>query len=163
MVQCHGCKGQGWVDSQYKGPTTCPICGGYGKVGNGGSVPVVISPKVPGGPKKPNANLLLAQLEVWLSQESEIVFGGSGKTMNTYNSYPRSSNRLLGLVWVVTNSNNMLYLRKGDYSKVDSRRAVLYADPPKRKLFGGYPQFQVETQDDLEYAKKLIKYALQNL
>jgi len=30
MGICHGCDGKGWVDSQYKGPSICPICLGVG-------------------------------------------------------------------------------------------------------------------------------------
>ena len=30
---CHGCYGKGWVDSQWSGPSRCPICQGTGSLG----------------------------------------------------------------------------------------------------------------------------------
>lgn len=30
--ECHGCSGQGWVDSRYSGVVICPVCDGNGVV-----------------------------------------------------------------------------------------------------------------------------------
>ena len=150
MKTCHGCGGKGWVDSQYKGPAVCPLCGGSGQINEGQSKPSIKS-------QLANKNPLLLQLENWLQQQQGVTFDHLNKTMNTYVFISNLKARMMGLVWVSTYGAGRIYLAKGDYGPVDNGNRVKY-----QNVWGGYPQFELRTQDDLEYAKRLIAYALQN-
>ena len=65
--------------------------------------------------------------------------------------------RTMGLVWVSTNGQERIYLAKGDFGPVDFNNKVKYEN-----VWGGYPQFEIRTQGDIEYAKELISFALAN-
>lgn len=149
---CHGCQGKGWVDSQYKGAMTCPVCGGSGEVGANQKVVAV-----PARPPRFNKNTLLLQFENWLQQQAGIVFGHVNKTMNTYNFMSKTKGRMMGLVWVSTYGSDRIYIFKGDFGPVDPKNRVKY-----QNVWGGYPQFVIQTQGDIEYAKRLVSYALAN-
>lgn len=157
LMECHGCRGKGWVDSQYKGAMICPICLGSGKVVNGQGGTSVPSKLIPTRPTLVNKNSLLLQLEEWLQQRKDVKFGHISKTMNTYNFMSKSKGRMIGLVWVSTDGSYRIPLFKGDYGSADPNNRVKY-----QNVWGGYPQFEVRTQRDVEYAKKLISYALEN-
>ena len=150
METCHGCGGKGWVDSQYKGPVVCPLCGGSGQI-NGGQSKLSIKSQLAN--KKP----LLLQLENRLQQQQGITFDHPNKTMNTYVFISNLKACMMGLVWVSTYGAGRIYLAKGDYEPVDNSNRVKY-----QNVWGGYPQFELRTLGDLEYAKRLIAYALQN-
>lgn len=150
-MKCYGCDGKGWVDSQYKGPTKCPICGGGGSVkeksGESNNI-IDLSMK--------NKNMFLARLEESLQNEDKVKFGHENKSMNTYTFVHKTKNREVGLVWVSTIGAGRIYLFKADYALADPDKRVKYEG-----VWGGYPQFEVSTHNDVEYAIKLIKYTIQ--
>lgn len=166
MKECHGCKGLGWVDSKHYGPSVCPICGGKGQIeannpiqiseSKGRLLDVEIMPRM-------NKNKLLVELEEWLRQSEGANFDHTNKRMNTYTSYSEKQSTVIGLCWVYTDGANRIHLRKPDYTAVDVDKRVLYKTSIGTDLFGGYPQFIVQTPNDLEYAKKLITYAIKYL
>ena len=47
-MECHGCFGRGWVDSQWMGPTKCPVCEGVGWF------PSINTTKIPDPPPIPS-------------------------------------------------------------------------------------------------------------
>ncbi len=152
---CPGCGGKRWVDSQYKGAQLCPVCKGAGELSDTLELDI---PTIPN--RKPNRNPLLQQLEKWLNQQKGITFAHSSETMNTYNFISKTKERQMGLVWVATNGQGRIDLFKGGddcYKSVDPLNKVEY-----KKVWGGYPHFQVRTQTDVDYAKGLILYALSN-
>jgi hypothetical protein len=152
-MKCYGCEGKGWVDSQYKGAMICPVCGGSGETSKG-------QPRTSSLAKKPldNNNPLLLQLENWLNQQPQrVTFDHVNKTMNTYNFMSKSKGRMMGLVWVSTYGASRIYLFKDDYGPADPNNKVKY-----QNVWGGYPQFELQTQTDIDYAKRLISYALNN-
>ncbi len=69
----------------------------------------------------------------------------------------KSKYRMMGLVWVSTYGAGRIYLFKGDYKPVDLNNKVKY-----QNVWGGYPQFELQAQADVDYAKRLISYALNN-
>lgn len=168
MKECHGCKGLGWVDSKHYGPTLCPICRGTGQVEEEGLLPKAVDTRQPSGLLGRinvirNKNRLLTDLERWLLSHEGVVFDHSNKRMNTYHSLNEVSGKMKGLVWIYTDGANRMHLRKGDYSTVDIDQRVLYQTSKGTDLWGGYPQFIVQSARDVDYAKKLITYALKNL
>lgn len=150
MKKCHGCGGKGWVDSQFKGPVLCPVCNGTGQIGESEA-------KTPNKTQLINQNPLLLQLENWLGQQQNIIFDHRNKTMNTYVFMSNIKKRLMGLVWVSTYGAGRIYLAKGDYTPVDKDNRVKY-----QHIWGDYPQFEIRAQVDVEYAKRLVSYALNN-
>lgn len=168
MKECHGCKGVGWVDSKHYGPTICPICKGLGQLEDSKLALQTVATRQPSGLRGRinvirNKNRLLAELEEWLIAHDKIVFDHSNKRMNTYNSFSEANGKVLGLVWIYTDGANRIHLRKGDYGTVDVDQRVLYETSKGTDLWGGYPQFIVQSASDIEYAKKLITYALNHL
>jgi len=149
-MKCYGCEGKGWVDSQYKGAMICPVCGGRGETGKSQSRTSTLTKKA-----LDNNNPFLIQLEDWLQQQQGVVFDHINKTMNTYNFMSKYKGRMMGLVWVSTYGSGRIYLFKGDYGPVDPDNKVKY-----QNVWGGYPQFGLQTQSDVDYAERLISYAL---
>ncbi len=156
-MKCHGCEGRGWVDSQYKGAMLCPVCHGSGKVTDNQKEVSITSNILPTETPSINKNPLLLQLENWIKHQKDIKFDHSNKTMNTYRFMSKTKGRVKGLVWVSTYGAGRIYLYKDNYSPVDPQNKVKY-----QKVWGNYPQFEVVSQGDVEYAKKLISYALNN-
>ncbi|MDD5511110.1 MAG: hypothetical protein PHI12_09925 [Dehalococcoidales bacterium] len=150
-MDCFGCNGKGWVDSQYRGAMKCPVCGGTGKLAQ-------TQPKASIPAKVPlvNKNTLLFQLEQWLQEQPGVLFDHVNKTMNTYAFMSKTKNRRMGLVWVTTYGGNRIYLFKGDYGIADPDNKVKYEN-----VWGGYPQFEVGSLEELGYAKRLVAYALE--
>lgn len=151
MKICHGCGGKGWVDSQYKGAVLCPVCDGSGKTNGRGDA------KTPRKPQLANKSPLLLQLENWLRQQQDVTFDHPNKTMNTYVFVSNLKGRTMGLVWVSIYGAGRIYLFKGDYGPVDKDNRVKY-----QNVWGGYPQFEVQKLGDVEYARNLVLYALNN-
>jgi hypothetical protein len=179
MKQCHGCEGKGWVDSAHFGPITCPICKGIGQITvdpNSGDTNINAGVEIVNTVKEPqivpiirdddkikNQDPRLAELERWLRGLNGVTFDHPNKTMNTYTSQSRTRFSRMGLVWVYTDGNKRIHLRKGDYNQVDDDGRVLYFSDKGEELWGGYPQFIVETIDDIAYAQKLIEHAINAL
>ncbi len=101
-----------------------------------------------------NPNLLLEELEKWLSQQDNIFLVKVAKTMDSY----REKGARLRLLCVWKTGQGIIELRKLDYSPADSECKVRYPTPEHR-LFGRYPQFDIVDKRTLEYAKRLILYA----
>lgn len=151
---CHGCGGRGWVDSQYKGAVLCPVCLGRGKIdatqAKTPAIPLIITIE------PSNKNALLFELDKWLMQQKGIRFDHPNKTMNTYH-FTSKIGRERGLVWVSNYGAGRIYLFRGRYDAIDPDNRVKYVE-----VWGGYPQFEIRALADVEYAKKLILYALEN-
>ena len=107
-----------------------------------------------------NKNRFLGELEVWLRKLPGVKFDHPNKTMNTYTSISKEHFDERGLVWVYTNGRNYLHLRQGDYSSVDIDIRILDEERTDNLLLGHYPQFIINEKSDIDYAKKLIEYAL---
>ena len=153
MKICHGCEGKGWVDSKFQGAVLCPICRGNGQIIEN----IESTIQTPQMPQLANKNSLLMDLEKWLLQQQSITFDHPSKTMNTYNFIGNISRRSMGLVWVSTNGAGRVYLSKGNYGSADGDKRVKY-----HNVWGNYPQFEIRTQADIDYAKILLSYALNN-
>lgn len=168
MIECYGCKGLGWVDSKHFGPSKCPVCGGTGKLANNikGENPEqneasdLLDTQGRSILAGNNKNRLLADLENWLRANNKVKFDHRNSSMNTYTSRSAKYYKNLGLTWVYTGGGNRIHLRKGDYKDADPDNRVLYKTSSGADLWGGYPQFIIEEQTDVEYAKKLITYAI---
>lgn len=164
-MECHGCKGLGWVDSRHTGPTVCPICRGTGRLEDDNLQqadklePLPIRPV----PRRGNKNALLTELEDWLQQQEDVTLDHANETMNNYRSWSEANGDVRGLVWVSTRGDNRIYLRKGDYGSVDSSQAVRYKTSTGKLTWGGYPQFSVKNRADLSDTMKLIEYGKRHL
>lgn len=178
MTKCHGCDGRGWVDSQAAGgPTICPICNGSGDKPLMKDVVLSqsrheyspLARKSEGGrtgvyPAQHNKNPLLSQLEHWLLTHDGVQLHTPRSSMNGY--YSRrfaGAGDFRGLVWVSTRGDDRIYLRKGDYSKVDNQMKVRGPEATGDDTWGGYPQCVVQRAEDVEYAKRLIDHAYRSL
>ena len=104
-----------------------------------------------------NKNPLLLEIEKWLLQQQGVTFDHAKKTMNTYRFTSKTRGRERGLVWVSNYGASRIYLFKGDFTPADPDSRVKYM-----RVWGGYPQFEVRAAGDVEYAKRLISYALSN-
>jgi len=149
-MQCHGCEGMGWVDSQYKGAQVCPICGGTGQLAGAEALSAAEGTRAV---RTRNKNPLLWRLEDMLTGVSGVEFHHSNKTMN---SYFRSGavNWPKGLLWVPINGTRRVFLAKVDYSVADPQHRVGQGG------WGGYPFFSVESEADLSYLLDLVRHAV---
>ncbi len=115
----------------------------------------------------PNENHLLEELEQWLLNQPRITLLHSKKTMNTYClEIPIEPGKRQPKIFVPTNGLNRLYLPNRKYTPIDPEQRVIYKDYENskgRKVgWNWYPQFTVKTTDDLEFAKVLVKFILDN-
>jgi len=148
-MKCHGCNGKGWVDSQYKGPSICPLCNGKGSQ-NG------VGLRVTAYTTNENRNPFLRELEGWLQNHEIIRFYHESKTMNSY-TFVSKDGKTRGLVWVSTYGASRIYLFRTQYDAVDTEKKVRYV-----KTWGGYPQLRIRSREDIEYAIKLIEHVLKS-
>ncbi len=120
-----------------------------------------------GGAGKGRRDSWAEQLEAWLRQGPGIVFGKSGKSMNTYRlegASFRLKNGKQPALYVTKVGNGLVYLPRlpgGDYRAADPSSRVVYKEmghPPVGYNF--YPQFTLRSSEDVQYAISLILHAL---
>jgi len=115
--------------------------------------------------RRENSLRLLEIFEQWLQSKPDIRLKHSKKTMNTYELMPVGDRKgKPAKLYVPTNGQARLYLPITNYRPVDPTGKVIYKDQiSKNGTFVGwnvYPQFVLRNEDDLDFAKKLIEYAV---
>ncbi|GEM_PF-5276112 len=111
-----------------------------------------------------NENRLLLVFEHWLSSLGpRVKLMHRKKTMATWRLETADGKQRN--LFVPTNGLNKLYLPVADYVAFDQRSKIVrknYRDDKTGKLVGWnyYPQLDVKTPDDLEFAKRLVDFVL---
>jgi hypothetical protein len=114
-----------------------------------------------------NDNPLLEKFEHWLFTEPHVKLLHAKKTMNTYVlETALEAGKKRPKLFVPTNGMSRLYLPRVDYTPIDSDHKVIYKDyrDSEGRITGWnyYPQLVVSTEADLEFAKELVLFVINN-
>lgn len=100
---------------------------------------------------------LFNHLSLLIEELGEDISKKESPHMRTYSSISKSLKKKIGLVWLAPVGNSLrIYLRKGDYSKIDRQNKIVYSVPEK-KTFGNYPTMKINNKQDIDYSMNIIK------
>ncbi len=103
-------------------------------------------------------NPLLLKISKMINENCINTKIKDSKTMCSF-KYTKPFKGAKSIAWLAPSGHKLfVYLRKIDYSKIDSGNKVIY-----KGGFGGFPYIKIQNDDEIGYALNLVKYAYNSM